>query len=180
MGRQIIELVQVLVDRIHQGGYTQRALEDDIYAESQKRIAAEKDRDHWKQARQEAHEAGELMKAEIETLRKELDAAKRAASDEITERQVLTVEQQQDAAIWQQQLDAARAEIETLKGAMAADDRRLRNAEERIWPGKTWGCAAPDLLADEILHLREQLDAATERTPVAEPLDAENDTCPGN
>ena len=64
-------------------------------------------------------------RAEIETLRKELDAAKRAASDEITERQVLTVEQQQDAAIWQQQLDAARAEIETLKGAMAADDQRL-------------------------------------------------------
>ncbi len=28
-----------------------------------------KDRDHWKQARQDAHEAGELMKAEIETLR---------------------------------------------------------------------------------------------------------------
>jgi len=31
-----------------------------------------KDRDHWKQARQDAHEAGELMKAEIEALRKQL------------------------------------------------------------------------------------------------------------
>ena len=71
MSRKVIELVQVLIDRIHQGGYTQRALEDDIYAESQKRIAAEKDRDHWKQARQEAMEAGELMKAELEKLRKD-------------------------------------------------------------------------------------------------------------
>ena len=34
-----------------------------------------KDRDHWKQARQDAIEAGELMQAEIETLRQQLDAA---------------------------------------------------------------------------------------------------------
>lgn len=81
MGRQIIELVQVLVDRIHQGGYTHRALEDDIYAESQKRIAAEKDRNHWKQAREDAHEAGELMRAEIETLR-----SRRAAVQVILDR----------------------------------------------------------------------------------------------
>lgn len=53
----------------------------------------------------------DAARAEVETLRKELDAAKRAASDEITERQVLTVEQQQDAAIWQQQLDAANAMV---------------------------------------------------------------------
>lgn len=81
MSRKVIEVVQVLVDRIHQGGYTQRALEDDIYAESQKRIAAEKDRDHWRQARQEAHEAGELMKAELETLR-----SRRAAVQVILDR----------------------------------------------------------------------------------------------
>ena len=99
----------------------------------------------------------DAAKAEIETLRQQLANAKRAASDEFTERQVLTVEQQQDAAIWQQQLDAARAEIETLKGAMAADDKRLRDAEQRVWPGMTWGCDSPDKMADAILHLRKQL-----------------------
>lgn len=75
MGRQIIELVQVLVDRIEKNGYTQRALEDDIYEASQKRIAAEKDRDHWMAARKDAIAAGELMQADIETLRQQLDAA---------------------------------------------------------------------------------------------------------
>ena len=34
------------------------------------------DRDHWMQARRDAIEAGELMQAEIETLRQQLDAAK--------------------------------------------------------------------------------------------------------
>ena len=56
--------------------------------------------------------------------------------------------------------DAARAEIETLKGAMAADDKRLRDAEARVWPERTLGCDAPDAMADEILHLRQQLAAA--------------------
>ena len=104
----------MLVDQIHQGGYQNRVLEDSIYEEKQKRIAAEKDRDHWKTARQDAIAAGELMQAEIETLR----------------------------------------------GAMAADDKRLRDAEQRVWPEETWGCDAPDKMADEILSLRQQLDAA--------------------
>lgn len=70
MGRRLIEVMQVLVDQVHKAGYQDRVLEDSIYAETQKRIAAEKDRDHWRQARQEAHEAGELMRAELEELRK--------------------------------------------------------------------------------------------------------------
>ena len=80
MGRRLIEVMQVLVDQVHKGGYQHRVLEDDIYTETQKRIAAEKDRDHWKQARQEAHEAGELMKAEIETLRTEVETLQKRRS----------------------------------------------------------------------------------------------------
>ena len=153
MGRQIIELVQVLIDRIEKNGYQQRAREDDI-ADVYKRLnEAEGQAKHWKQARQDAIEAGELMRAEIETLRQELADAKRDASDEFTERQVLTVEQQQDAAAWQQQVDSANAEVSYLRQQLDA------------------------ALA---LLTRERLDAeTTEPTPVAEPLDAESDTCPG-
>ena len=49
--------------------------------------------------------------SEINSLRQQLADAQRSASDEFTERQVLTVEQQQDAAAWQQQLDAANAMV---------------------------------------------------------------------
>ena len=86
-----------------------------------------KDRDHWKQARQDAHEAGELLlkctqtlQAEIDTLRKQLADAQREASDEFTERQVLTAEQQEGEAAWQQQLDDAQAEIEKLRQQLDA------------------------------------------------------------
>ena len=128
-----------------------------------------KERDHWMQARQDAHEAGELLlkctqtlQAEIDTLRQQLADAQREASDEFIERQVLTAEQQEGEAAWRKQLDAAQAEIETLKGAMAADDKRLRDAEEKVWPGATWGCDAPDKMADRILLLRHCLGAAHE------------------
>lgn len=81
MGRRLIEVVGLLVDQIHQGGYQHRVLEDSIYTESQKRIAAEKDRDHWRQARQDAMAAGELMQAEIETLRQQLADAQKQSVD---------------------------------------------------------------------------------------------------
>ena len=123
MSVKVIEIVQLFVDRIHQGGYQHRVLEDDIYAESQRRIATEKERDHWRQARQDAIEAGELMKAEIESLRRQLADAKREASDEFVERQVLTAEQQQDTEIWQQQVDGALADVKILKTQL--DDARV-------------------------------------------------------
>lgn len=111
MGRQIIELVQVLVDRIEDAAARQQKDFRHLDEEIERRKAAEKDRDHWRQSRQDAIAAGELMQAEIETL----------------------------------------------KGAMAADDKRLRDAEQRVWPGMTWGCDSPDKMADAILHLRKQL-----------------------
>ena len=94
-----------------------------------------------KVARQE-HETGGLwdknqqlederdnLAAEIETLRQQLDAAKRDASDEFTERQVLTVEQQQDAAAWQQQVDSANAELSYLRARL--DEERSVSAGVR-------------------------------------------------
>lgn len=56
--------------------------------------------------------------------------------------------------------EALREQIVTIRGAMAADDQRLRNAEERVWPGETRGCDAPDAMADEIVSLRQQLAEA--------------------
>lgn len=80
MGRQIIELVEVLVDRIEKNGYQQRAREDDI-ADVYKRLnEAEGQAKHWRQARQDAIAAGELMKAEIATLREQLDEAQAAVT----------------------------------------------------------------------------------------------------
>ena len=93
------------------------------------------ERDHWWQARQDAIEAGELMKAEIETLRKQLANAQREASDEFIERQVLTAEQQEGEAAWRQQLDAAQAEavkLRTLNDALVEKDQRLRSDHARL------------------------------------------------
>lgn len=69
MSRKVIEIVQVLVDRIEKNGYQQRAREENAFDLNKRLTEAEGWVAHWKQARQEAHEAGELMKAEIETLR---------------------------------------------------------------------------------------------------------------
>jgi hypothetical protein len=56
---------------------------------------------------------------------------------------------------------AALDEVATLHGAMAAADARLRAAEARVWPdGTTWGCDAPDHLADEVATLRAERDEA--------------------
>jgi hypothetical protein len=46
-----------------------------------------------------------------------------------------------------------------LQGAMDADAERLRDAERLVWGDeKTWGCDAPEHLAEEILALRKQRD----------------------
>lgn len=48
-----------------------------------------------------------------------------------------------------------RQECAELRGAMAADDERLRAAERRVWGGGlTYGCDGPEHLADEIERLR--------------------------
>ena len=69
--------------------------------------------------------------------------------------------------------DKLAAEIETLKGAMAADDQRLRDAEERVWLGGTWGCDAPEKMADEILYLRKhRANSQQETADLRQQLDA--------
>lgn len=161
MSRKVIEIVQVLVDRIEKNGYQQRAREENAFDLNKRLTEAEGWVAHWKQARQDAIEAGELMQAEIETLRQELDAAKRAASDEFAERQVLTVEQQLDAAAWQQQVDSANAELSYLRARLDGQRSVIAGLRQQL-------DAALALLT------RERLDAElTEPTPVAEPLDAE-------
>lgn len=65
------------------------------------------------------------------------------------------------------------ANVAGLRGAMAADDARLRAAEERVWPGMTYDCDAPDWMADELLWTRAQLAAAeAARDAVAEQVRA--------
>ena len=81
MGRQIIELVEVLVDRIEKNGYQQRAREDDIEALYKRLNEAEGQAKHWKAARQDAIAAGELMKAEIDSLREQLADAQQQGVD---------------------------------------------------------------------------------------------------
>lgn len=73
------------------------------------------------------------------------------------EREVLEEHVADDPHTLRQQLDAANTEIDTLGGALVAADKRLRDAEQRVWPGVTWGCDAADKMADAILHLRQQL-----------------------
>ena len=54
--------------------------------------------------------------------------------------------------------DKLAAEVKELRGEIAADNQRLRDAEERVWPGQTHGCDAPEWMADEILWLRAEVD----------------------
>lgn len=58
--------------------------------------------------------------------------------------------------------------VETARGASAADDARLRAAEERVWPGVTHGCDAAEWLADELLALRRDLETARQERDAAE------------
>jgi len=52
-------------------------------------------------------------------------------------------------------LKAMKAEVEMVKGAMAADDKRLSDAAVRVWSEHRWGCDTPDHMADTILALRD-------------------------
>lgn len=60
-------------------------------------------------------------------------------------------------------LAASEKENALLKGAMAADDERLRNAEKRIYPDVTWGCDAAEHMADLVIGLRSELTASETR-----------------
>ncbi len=54
---------------------------------------------------------------------------------------------------------ALREERDNLRGAMKAGDERLRAAERLVWGDETtWGCDAPEHLAEEMLALREERD----------------------
>lgn len=151
MGRQIIELMQVLVDRIEKNGYQQRAREDNAFDLNKRLTEAEGQAKHWRQARQEAHEAGELMKAELEELRKDFVSLQwivetiKTMAGGVSVRDAdgcsLAVGQiqkyfnaaeyplcnpQQDAAAWQQQVDSANAEVGYLRARL--DEERSVSA----------------------------------------------------
>ena len=53
------------------------------------------------------------------------------------------------------------ADLELCKGAMKADDERLRNAEHRVFGEVTFGCDAAERMADEIEELRYELNRVT-------------------
>ena len=53
------------------------------------------------------------------------------------------------------------AEMQLCKGAMKADDERLRNAEHRVFGEVTFGCDAAERMADEIEELRYELKRVT-------------------
>ena len=63
----------------------------------------------------------------------------------------------------EEQISGMAAEIATLRGEIAADNQRLRDAEERVWPGQTHGCDAPEWMADEILALRAEVERLREQ-----------------
>ena len=78
---------------------------------------------------------GVELQRETADLRKQLADAQREASEEFAERQVLTAEQQEGEAAWQQQLDAAQAEatkLRTLNDALLEKDKRLRSDHARL------------------------------------------------
>ena len=69
-----------------------------------------------------------------------------------------------------------KAEVEMVKGAMAADDKRLSDAAVRVWSEHRWGCDTPDHMADTILALRDDAKRLREAVEVALPRFCAN-TC---
>jgi hypothetical protein len=62
-----------------------------------------------------------------------------------------------------EEIDRLRAELELVRGAMRADDERLRAASVRVWGEHRWGCDAPEQMANLIEHLRAELREARPR-----------------
>ncbi len=123
-------------------------------AERDKALA---DVQHWRQARQDAHEAGELMRAEIERLRQQLAEQQAETVDVRRQRNNETDRLNATNVVSVQQRD----EIAYLRTRL--DEERSVSAGLR-----------QQLDAALALLTRERLDAeTTEPTPVAEPLDAE-------
>jgi chromosome segregation ATPase len=168
MSRKVIELVQVLVDRIEKNGYQQRAREENAFDLNKRLTEAEGWVAHWKQARQEAHEAGELMKAEIETLRKELDEERsvNAGLREQLDAAHADYELAQAGTLLHQ-LDAANAAVSLQRAGIERLQAFVAKARQTI--GRTMNFCDVEFL----LNALAELDAGTEPTPVAEPLDAE-------
>ncbi len=73
----------------------------------------------------------------------------------MTEIDIVTRLRDQDAYADSDICHDAADEIERLRGAMAADDKRLREAGQRV--GIIQGCDTPDAMADEIERLRAAL-----------------------
>ena len=105
----------------------------------------------------------DATRAEVETLREQLADAQLAVSDAFAE--VNSVRQQLDAA--NAAVSLQRAGIERLQ-AFAGKVR------------KVYSSAHPHNWMSLLRPALAELDAGTEPAPVAEPIDAEGDTCPGN
>lgn len=117
-----------------------QALQHKHRYDSSEIVDLRKDRDHWKQARQEAIEAGELMRAEIETLRTQLDAAQAALTRE-----------RLDAEERDREIERLQAFVEKVRSILPSDSpysNQLLGIEAAL----------------------NTLDAGTEPTPVAEPV----------
>lgn len=104
-----------------------------------------KDRDHWRQARQDAIEAGELMQAEIDSLRQQLDESQarsvvvsnEAANDKLQKIAIhceLRAAQDEIASL-RQQLDAAQQPDVDAMQAFVGKVRAARDCYE--WP-QSW------------------------------------------
>jgi len=70
----------------------------------------------------------------------------------------MTIHGETHVQILERENDELRGELAEVRGAMAADDERLRLAAERV--GIVAGCDAPDEMADEVISLRGQLTEA--------------------
>ena len=153
MSRNINELAEIVLDRVYKLGYQHRSeieegckVADELLAVERKLGDAERERDklaaenetlrqdcdHWWQARQDAIEAGDLMQAEIETLRQRLGNAQRELSEQ---GQVHGVELQRETADLREQLNAAQAAL--TRERLDAEERgekldRLREDHARL------------------------------------------------
>ena len=158
MSRNINELAEIVLGHVYQLGYQHRSdigkhheTTDELVA-VQRQLRETQQELQWLRKRHVEVQSEEVAAAlaEIDTLRKQLDDAQRAASAEFVERQVLQHEASGDYV-----------ELERLRTF-------VQLARDRI----TWTMKYCDV--EFLLSALAELDAGTiEPTPVAEPLGAE-------
>lgn len=121
MGMKTVELVEMLVDQIESGGYRRRVAEENTADLVRRLTEAEGQVSHWRQAQKDAIAAGELMQAEIVSLRQQLAEAQA----EIENTRFALGANQTEGIVMQRRWDEDRQQLDAAQAAVTLQRTRI-------------------------------------------------------